>query len=167
MQSTIRKDGNERSAKQLRRVKGGLDHAVLQADERGLQEMFVVDSDCHQMEPFALFSKYLPDPWRKIITDKELSSDTDTDPLAVATFDKNNRPPQYLHGRIRRTEVSYPKPQKPEELVDLFTNRMYRPRRDPPRIPGTDPRLRGEAECPACQRCRHRRDPPVRRCHHN
>ncbi len=77
------------------------------------------------MEPFALFSKYLPDPWRKIITDKELSSDTDTDPLAIATFDKNNRPPQYLHGRIKRTEVSYPKPQKPEELVDLFTNRMY------------------------------------------
>ncbi|MDG6921777.1 MAG: hypothetical protein JRN67_00615, partial [Nitrososphaerota archaeon] len=65
------------SPKQKRRgLKGGLDNAIRQAEERGFYKMQIIDSDCHQMEPFLDFAKYCEEPYKTML----LARDPEADP---------------------------------------------------------------------------------------
>lgn len=132
-----------------RNVPGGLDHAVQQAEQRGLHDWFIVDADCHQAEAISLFSKYLPEKWKQEYSDQDLKrmgayeqahkklGANPSDPLDedkvrlmmlyeelkdVAPFDRE------MKGRIIRSEGSYTSENyhelKEEEVVDLYTIRM-------------------------------------------
>jgi predicted TIM-barrel fold metal-dependent hydrolase len=115
-----------RQVGELRQVKGGLDNAVKQADARRLSSLFVVDADCHIAEPYALMAKYAPEPLREVLQrrDEEIDpffSRQDAGEHKLHEFRSSVR-----HGKKRlRSEVSYPKPQGPEELIDLYTRRMH------------------------------------------
>jgi predicted TIM-barrel fold metal-dependent hydrolase len=73
--------GNSETQEKHWNVQGGLDNAADQADQKKLHDMFVIDVDCHQNEPFSLLSKYLPDRWKqnyeKMIVASEGSEDYD------------------------------------------------------------------------------------------
>lgn len=132
-----------------RHVKGGLDHAVRQAEQRGLNDWFIVDSDCHQAEPISLFSKYLPEKWRREYSDQDLNRmevyeqarkrlgakpnepiDSDRARLLMLYEELKDTAPfdREMKGRIIRTEGTYTSEdyheQKEEEVVDLYTERM-------------------------------------------
>jgi predicted TIM-barrel fold metal-dependent hydrolase len=114
-----------RQVSQLRQIKGGLDNAVKQADSRKLSSLFVVDADCHIAEPYALMAKYAPEPLREVL----LRRDDEIDPFFSRQDAGEQKTRQFKssvrHGKKRlRSEVSYPKPQGPEELIDLYTRRM-------------------------------------------
>src|SRR5438105_1516671 len=55
-----------------RNVFGGLDNAADQAESKHLQDLFIVDIDCHIFEPFASFSEYMLDKWRMEYNDARL-----------------------------------------------------------------------------------------------
>src|SRR5580698_8580793 len=131
-------------AGRYRHVPGGLDHAVKQAEQRGLHDWFIVDADCHQAEPLTLFGKYLPEKWRREYGDKDLMELTKTnreyyerfaatpedpmDPnkawLAMLYEEfKDNAPfDREMHGRVLRPEAAYTSEayheQREEEVVD-------------------------------------------------
>lgn len=107
-----------------RKIRGGLDNAARQAEERKLHDWFIVDADCHQREPFELIAKYMDSPFKEIL----LKPDEEDD----SYLSRHNRGVEgkYFHSKMRngkriRPEVSFPKPQSPEELIDVFTKRMY------------------------------------------
>jgi predicted TIM-barrel fold metal-dependent hydrolase len=112
-----------------RKIRAGLDNAVRQAEERGLHDVFIVDADCHMMEPFSLFADRLPEQFRKIFTAPDYEADpflsgrggVDEKKFRAHEPEMNIRFKQ----RRKRTEVTYPKPQDPSELVALYTDRMY------------------------------------------
>ena len=112
-----------------RHILGGLDNAVSQAEERHFDDLFIVDADCHIMEPFALMAQKMEEPFRKIL----LSSDPEADPFLSGQdgVDERKFAAYRPLGNIRysdrrkRSELSYPKPQAVSEIVDLFTARMY------------------------------------------
>ena len=115
-----------RQVTQLRHVKGGLDNAVKQAESRNLSSLFVVDADCHIAEPYALMANFAPEPLREVL----LRRDEEIDPFFSRKDAGEHQTRQFRssvrHGKKRlRSEVSYPKPQKPEELIDLYTSRMH------------------------------------------
>jgi uncharacterized protein len=60
-----------------RHVRGGLDNAVKQAEQRRLQDIFIVDADCHIDEPFTWFPRYLTEEWRKKYREMQLSNPSD------------------------------------------------------------------------------------------
>jgi predicted TIM-barrel fold metal-dependent hydrolase len=123
-----------------RRIPGGLDNAVKQAEQRGLYDLFIVDSDCHQNEPFTLFAEYLPDKWKReysgskfldfVMEFKKYAAEPDDfeDPVKVnllkLSLDVVSRYPRNLQplmaGRIRRPEVGayehFPIKEKPEKF---------------------------------------------------
>lgn len=111
-----------------RRILGGMDNAVKQAEERGFHDMFIVDADCHLMEPFSVIANKMEKRFRDIF----FSTDMDQDPLVsagVGVDEKKFRayePSTNIRykNRRKRTELTYPNPQATEELVDLFTARM-------------------------------------------
>ena len=134
-----------------RNIPGGLDNAVKHAEIKGLDQMFIVDADCHQDEPFTLFSKYLPDKFRKEFSNERLlqmarryeddyskyalESDAPRDDvkLALSALRRMNRAPgdRTMGGRVKRPEVrsrltyrDQNAEMKPDEVVDLFTRRM-------------------------------------------
>jgi uncharacterized protein len=118
------------NSSKYRGIKGGLDNAVKQAEERQLYKLDIADCDAHQMEPFLSFAKYCPESVRKLI----LSPDPEVDPeLAKSlarTKDKNRSGTfmQTKQGRIealKRPETSYPYWEEKDEIVDLFTRRMH------------------------------------------
>ena len=135
-----------------RNIPGGLDNAVKHAEIKGLDQMFIVDADCHQDEPFTLFSKYLPDKFRKEFSNERLlqmarryeddyskyalESDAPRDDvkLALSALRRMNRAPgdRTMGGRVKRPEVrsrltyrDQNAEMKPDEVVDLFTRRMH------------------------------------------
>ncbi|HZW57579.1 MAG TPA: amidohydrolase family protein [Nitrososphaerales archaeon] len=142
--STINAAPNTKS--RLRHVRGGLDNAVRQAEQRKLHDLTVIDIDVHQNEPFTLFARYLPDKFKREYTDEKLKAmgakyddeihvanypvgialRKQMDPLGTSRFPYDLT----LGGRIRRPEVkSYglPKPRREasvEETVDMFTQRL-------------------------------------------
>ena len=97
--------------------KGGLENAIQQAKEKGFDKMFIVDTDAHQMEPFALFSKYLKEPWKKKYA--KMMTQLDPDVEWYKSY-------QFADGRIKRPDVSYPGPQEPDEIVREFTDLMVK-----------------------------------------
>jgi predicted TIM-barrel fold metal-dependent hydrolase len=130
----------------LRHIPGGLDNAVRQAEQRHLRDLFVIDIDVHQNEPFTLFAKYLPDKYRRQYTDEKLKTlgakyddkiHVENDPAGVGIRKQldplgTSRFPYdlTLGGRIARPEVpSYGLPNARreasiEESVDMFTRRL-------------------------------------------
>jgi predicted TIM-barrel fold metal-dependent hydrolase len=135
-----------------RKIPGGLDNAVRHAEIKGLNEMFIVDADCHQDEPFTLFSKYLPEKYRKEFTNERLltiarkyeedyskyaiegDAPRDDVKIALSALQRMNRAPgdRTMGGRVKRPEVrsrlsyqTHNAEMRPEELVDLFTKRMH------------------------------------------
>ena len=113
----------------LRHVRAGYDNAVKQAEERGLHDIFIIDTDTHQVEPFSLFAQYLPDKWKKFVTNKKLGTDTEEDPflsgrnqgvgrLTLSTLNYSRN----LHGRVKRPEGFV---RTTEEVIELFSKRMY------------------------------------------
>src|SRR5579875_341903 len=111
-----------------RRIRGGMDNAVRQAEERGLHDMFIVDADCHLMEPFSVIAGKMEKRFRDIF----FSPTMDQDPFFSSRIGVDERkfkaydPAMNIRykNRRKRTELTYPKPQTAEELVDLFTSRM-------------------------------------------
>lgn len=98
-------------ATSLRKLRGGLDNAVKQAEARGLYDMLVVDADCHQREAFGEFVKYVKPSYRR----------------ALRAMDEKGVSPRYssiIGRRVKRPEVSYPLPMGPEEIVDTFSRRL-------------------------------------------
>lgn len=92
-------------------VSAGLDNAVRQSERRKFQDTIIVDTDCHQSEPFAFFTKYVPNPeYREVLLQP--------DPEAAM------RQKLGYGTRIKRPEVSYPGPMSPSELVETFGKRM-------------------------------------------
>jgi uncharacterized protein len=115
----------EREVSRYRNLKGGLDNAVRQAEERDLFRFFIVDADCHQKEPFKLIMNYVKDAnVRKVF----LAPDPD-DPLMSRKNTKGefegSRWKDVRRGPRKRPEVSEPKPQPPEEVIEVFTKRMH------------------------------------------
>ncbi len=102
-----------------RGMQGGLDLAAKQAATRGLRELFVVDTDCHISEPYELFVQTLPSESRKML---KWTSD-DMDPLLTKQSKIYKRGSRY-GSRIKRPEVSFPKAQTAEEIIDEFAVRM-------------------------------------------
>lgn len=105
-------------------VPGGLDNAVKQAESRKLDDLFIVDADCHQNEPFTLFSKYLPAKVRREYRSerfagfeeqfrKYAAEPEDLDPVKMKmmklSLDVFSRYPKdfkpLMKGRIRRPEI--------------------------------------------------------------
>ncbi|MDA4122265.1 MAG: amidohydrolase [Thaumarchaeota archaeon] len=94
-----------------RRMRGGLDNAVKQAEDRGLYDMLVVDADCHQREAYSQFVDYVKPEYRSALRAKDAKRIT----------------PKYkriIGKRVMRPEVSYPLPMGPEEIVDTFSVRL-------------------------------------------
>jgi predicted TIM-barrel fold metal-dependent hydrolase len=92
-------------------TRGGLDNAVRQAKVRDLDSLFIIDSDCHQMEPFAHFVKYISKPeYREAL----LAPDPEVKMQNALGYGT----------RVMRPEVSYPRPMEPEELIRTFSERM-------------------------------------------
>jgi predicted TIM-barrel fold metal-dependent hydrolase len=113
--------------RRYKNIRAGLDNAVSQSEARDLRKMFIVDADCHQHEAFALIAEFMPkdSPFREVF----LRPDTD-DQSFEATHLSAEGGHQFSgrirHGRKRiRSEVTYPARQKPDELIDLYTSRMY------------------------------------------
>ena len=102
-----------------RGIPAGLDRAVQQAEERGLHEMDIVDTDCHIQEPYEMFVESLPSEYKKMLrwTDDEM------DPLLSKQRNIFQRGASYGH-RVKRPEVSFPKPQSAEDIIDEFAVRM-------------------------------------------
>ena len=98
-------------------VRGGLRNAAEEARRRGFDKMFIVDTDAHQMEPFALFTKYLREPFRKKYA--RLMPRLDPDVNWYNSF-------QFADGRIKRPDISYPRPQGPQEIVREFCDLMVK-----------------------------------------
>ncbi|MHB1908506.1 MAG: amidohydrolase family protein [Nitrososphaerales archaeon] len=116
--------GSSDEKNRYRHIRAGLDNAVKQAEERKLDELFIVDADCHQREPFELIARYMNSPFREML----LKPDEEDDSF----LSRHNRgvDGKYFHSKTRngrriRSEVSFPKPQPPEELIEVFTKRMY------------------------------------------
>ena len=65
----------------FRNVRGGLDNAVRQAEERKLDSLNIIDTDCHQREPFTLFMDYLPERWQKIVDNRNKPYMQEEDPF--------------------------------------------------------------------------------------
>ncbi|MGH2638652.1 MAG: amidohydrolase family protein, partial [Rhabdochlamydiaceae bacterium] len=107
----------------FRRVKGGLDNAVKQANERNLNEFQIIDTDCHQEEPFNYFLQYMSPEMQEIAKQKYATPDPEADPrLALADY-QGDGGLRELGGRIRRPELGRT-PMKPEVLIDTFASRM-------------------------------------------
>ena len=137
-----------------RNVFGGLDNAVRQADQKGLRDLFIVDSDCHIDEPFTWFPRYMPEEWRKKYRKIQLSTNVSeeyekayakfsadpSDPLdpmkveMMSLYDELRKLSPWdrtMNHRIKRLEIrpEDDEPlgfyeQKAEEIVDTFTTRM-------------------------------------------
>jgi len=131
-----------RSRGRYRGVKGGLDHAVRQAEDRNLFDQYVFDADTHANELFADLGKYVSDSrWKKIFATDP--TDSQMEPLAKVahqhfaaasfaggghykrpygsgepTTKKNHHPTVY------RDEVSFPGPMSIEETAFTFAQRM-------------------------------------------
>ncbi|MDG6905233.1 MAG: amidohydrolase [Nitrososphaerota archaeon] len=109
-----------------RHVRSGLDNAVKQAEERNLHDMFTVDADCHISEPFKIIADYVDAPYKEIFI-----NEPDDDPFIRSRSEGHVEgkytlsETHYRTGKRKRTEISYPKQQKPDELIDLYTKRMY------------------------------------------
>lgn len=99
------------------RFRGGLENAIEQARSRGFDKLSIVDVDAHQMEPFALFTKYLKDPFKKKYA--RLMPKLDPDVEWYRSY-------HFADGRIKRTDISYPRPQSPEEIVREFSDLMVK-----------------------------------------
>jgi predicted TIM-barrel fold metal-dependent hydrolase len=145
---------NKSTTGKYRHILGGLDNAVRQAEQRELQDLFIVDADCHIDEPFTWFPRYLTDEWRKKYRNMQFSTPSvdyqqdyakfsadPNDPLDqlklrmmmlykdlryLSPYDRN------MKGRIKRPEIRRgdDEPvgfyeQNVEEIVDLFTTRMH------------------------------------------
>ncbi|MDE1852629.1 MAG: amidohydrolase [Thaumarchaeota archaeon] len=111
---------NPATARQrYRNIPGGLDNAVMQAEARGLRELFIVDTDCHISEPYDLFVRTLPQEYQKMLR----WEDSEVDPLLAkqaGIFGKHA-----VYGvRVKRPEVSFPKQQSPDDIIDEFARRM-------------------------------------------
>ncbi len=98
------------TARGERRIRGGLDNAARQAEARGLRKMLVIDADCHEREPFSLFSKYVRPSFRKSL----FKWDAEANPWYA----------KIVTNRVKRPEVSYPRPMLPAEIVETFCHRM-------------------------------------------
>jgi len=130
-------------------IPGGLDNAAKQAQARGLRDIFIVDSDCHQNEPFTLFSKYLPEKMKKEYRSAKFAGfeeqfrryaaePEDMDPVRMkmmklsldvfSKYPKDFKP--LMNGRIRRPEIRayehYPIKERKEQRPD-FPVREQRP----------------------------------------
>jgi len=107
-------------------IRAGLDNAVRQAEERNLHDLFVVDADCHQMEPFAELAKFIDSPYKEVF----LSGDKEDDPLLSGRDEgllNNKSTVKQVHygpGRRKRSEITYPEPQSPDEIIQILTQRM-------------------------------------------
>ena len=102
-----------------RGIPGGLDRLVQQADERGLRDMFIVDTDCHIQEPYELFVQTLPSEYKKMLK----WTDEEADPLLAKQKNIFTKGASYGH-RVRRPEVTFPRPQTAEDIIDEFAVRM-------------------------------------------
>lgn len=115
--------------KSRRGLKGGLDNAIKQAEDRGFQDMFIIDSDCHQSEPFYDFAEFVEEPYRSRI----LAKDPEVDPWLAGVISRGMVP--FGEGKVKqhtikgmdflkRPETSYPRFQHADELVRVFTKVM-------------------------------------------
>lgn len=142
------------ASSRLRHIPAGLDNAAEYADAKHLQELFIVDIDCHINEPFASFANYLPEEYRKEYNDvKNLNayeeykkeyevftsnlSDRTVDPLRLKLLQFYKETYQYfpanqfdfgMEGRRKRSEIrdglNFLAGMKPEQIVDIFITRM-------------------------------------------
>ncbi|MHB8567907.1 MAG: amidohydrolase family protein [Nitrososphaerales archaeon] len=123
---------SSKPGQKYRGLKAGLDNAIRQAEDRGLHDMLIIDADCHQMEPFTDFAKYFDEPYRSMI----LAKDPEVDPWLAQfisselpfTGSGQKRPSQFAMKGIKflqRPETSYPKYQRANDLINLFTNVMH------------------------------------------
>jgi predicted TIM-barrel fold metal-dependent hydrolase len=126
----------ESRTSKFRNVRGGLDNAVRQAEERKLDSINIIDADCHQREPFTLFLDYLPEQWKKIVDERNKPYMQEEDPFLsgkdqgigklVRGDVSRSSSWRYNEGRIKRPESEYAsRPQNPEDLVDMFARRMH------------------------------------------
>ena len=101
----------------LRNVRGGLDNAVRQAQERKFNSLSIIDADCHQREPFTLFMNYLPEQWKRVVDERNLPYAREEDPflsgrdegigkliIGVVT---RTAPWRFKENRIKRPESDY------------------------------------------------------------
>ncbi len=109
----------------------GLENAVQQAEERGFQEMFIFDSDCHQMESFRTMAKYVKDPLKNVL----LQPDPEVDYFQKALYDRlsgkwGQEVTRHMRGveTVKRPETSESRApfQEAEELIGIYTELMHR-----------------------------------------
>ncbi len=133
---SVRQTKKSTQLPRLRNVRGGLDNAVRQAQERKLDSMLIIDADCHQREPFTLFMDYLPEQWKKVVDERNVPYAREEDPFLsgrdqgigkLSRGDVSRSATWRYNGeRIKRPESDYiSKPQTPEDLVDMFARRMH------------------------------------------
>ena len=108
-----------------RKIAGGLDNAVTQAEQTGLHNWFVFDADCHFMELFKSLTDYCTEPFRELL----LRPDPEADPWLAQRSEPWGKEPEPTF-RMRsvnfiKRESNYPKPMSEDEIVDLFTRRMH------------------------------------------
>ncbi len=107
---------------------GGLDNAIQQADERGFEKMYIVDADCHILEPFRTMAKYVKDPLRNIL----LTPDPEEDMIQRNLYLRYKgtairEPSTHMKGMLitKRPETSVSKGgQEADEIVGIFTRLM-------------------------------------------
>ncbi len=107
---------------------GGLDNAIVQAEERGFENMYIVDADCHLIEPFRTIGKYLKNPLRNVL----LAPDPEEDPIQKGLFSRYKeiptRDPTYFTKGInvtKRPEISRRgEGEEVDDIVGIFTQLM-------------------------------------------
>lgn len=98
--------------------------------------MFIVDADCHHRQPFKYLSNYVDGRYKRFLdgTDPEEKDDpffSSKDGLDVSVFKRfgqqdTRKASSVRHGSARkRSEVSYPKEQGPEEIIAFLTDRVH------------------------------------------
>ncbi len=109
------------------RLPGGLENAIKQSDERRFEKLDIVDTDCHQVEPFKIMAKYVKGPLQNVF----LSPDPEEDPMQKNLYThyagKFREPSNYLKGikATSRPETKGAEWYSAELMVDLFTKLMY------------------------------------------
>ncbi len=86
--------------------------------------MFIVDADCHLMEPFKGLAKHCKEPFRSLL----LRPDPEADPWLAQPSEPWGKIPEPTFRmrsiRFLAREGSYPKPMDGEEIIELFGKRM-------------------------------------------
>ena len=107
--------------------RGGLENAIKQADQRGFEKLLIIDTDCHQQEPFDSFAAYCEEPYRKFI----LAKDPEVDPWLRKSLYHRETTLNHIQFApkgielLKRPETTYPRYQNADEVIHVFSTIMH------------------------------------------